>query len=246
MGIIRDWNALLQMLQISLPVCHFSFDLVYHKFCCCSVIKSCPTLWEPLDCRKPGSSVLYCLLEFAQIHVHWVRDASHLIPYHPLLLLLQSFWASVFHELTLCIMWPKCWNFSFSHSNEYLGLISLTCLISLQSKELSRVFSSTIIWKHQFFGAQPSLWPNSHIHTWLLEKTQLWLYKHFSAKWCLCFLILCLVCHSFPSKEQTSFNFMDAVTIHSDFGAQENKVCHCSHFSSSIWNQVMGSDAITF
>ena len=99
-----------------------------------------------------------------------------------------------------------------------------------KSKGLSRVFSSTIIWKHQFFGAQPSLWPNSHIHTWLLEKTQLWLYKHFSAKWCLCFLILCLVCHSFPSKEQTSFNFMDAVTIHSDFRAQEEEICHYFHF----------------
>ena len=43
-------------------------------------------------------------------------------------------------------------------------------LISLQSKGLSRIFSSTAIWKHQFFGTQPSLWANSHIRTWLLEK----------------------------------------------------------------------------
>ena len=42
--------------------------------------------------------------------------------------------------------------------------------ISLQSKGLSRVFSNTIVQKHQFFGAQPSLWFNSHIHTWPLEK----------------------------------------------------------------------------
>ena len=48
-----------------------------------------------------------------------------------------------------------------------LRLIDLT---SLQSKGLSIVFSSTKIWKQQFFGAQPSLWPKSHIHTWLLEK----------------------------------------------------------------------------
>ena len=46
----------------------------------------------------------------------------------------------------------------------------LTGLISLQSKGLSRVFSNTTVQKHQFFGAQLSLWPNSHIHTWLLEK----------------------------------------------------------------------------
>ena len=45
----------------------------------------------------------------------------------------------------------------------------LTGLISLLSKGLSEVFSSTTVWK-DFFGAQPSLWSNSHIHTWLLEK----------------------------------------------------------------------------
>ena len=42
--------------------------------------------------------------------------------------------------------------------------------ISLQSKGLSRVFSNTTVQKHQFFGAQPSLQSNSHIHTWPLEK----------------------------------------------------------------------------
>ena len=48
--------------------------------------------------------------------------------------------------------------------------LGLTGLISLQSKGLWRVFSSTPIWKHQFFGAQRSLWSNSHICTSLLEK----------------------------------------------------------------------------
>ena len=47
-----------------------------------------------------------------------------------------------------------------------LGLTSLILL----SKDLSRVFSSTRIWKHQFISIQPSLWSNSHIRTWLLEK----------------------------------------------------------------------------
>ena len=49
-------------------------------------------------------------------------------------------------------------------------LLGLTWLISLQSKGLSRVTSSTSIWKHQFFGAQPSFWSNSNICTWLLAK----------------------------------------------------------------------------
>ena len=45
-----------------------------------------------------------------------------------------------------------------------------TALISLQSKGLSRVFSNTTVQKHQFFSTQLSLWSNSHIYTWLLEK----------------------------------------------------------------------------
>jgi len=48
--------------------------------------------------------------------------------------------------------------------------LGLTSLISLQSKGLVRVFSNTTVQKHQFFSAQLSLWSNSHIHTWLLEK----------------------------------------------------------------------------
>ena len=42
--------------------------------------------------------------------------------------------------------------------------------ISLQSKGLSILFSNTTVQKHQFFGSQLSLWSNSHIHTWLLDK----------------------------------------------------------------------------
>ena len=45
--------------------------------------------------------------------------------------------------------------------------LGLTSMMSLQSKGLSRVFSKTSVRKHQFLGAQPSLWINSYIHTWL-------------------------------------------------------------------------------
>ena len=51
-----------------------------------------------------------------------------------------------------------------------LYLLGLTSLMSLKSKGLSKVFSNTTVHKHQFFSAQLSLWCNSHIHTWLLEK----------------------------------------------------------------------------
>ena len=49
--------------------------------------------------------------------------------------------------------------------------LGLTGLNFLQSKGLSRVFSTTTVQKHPFFSAQPSLWSNSHIRTWLLEKS---------------------------------------------------------------------------
>ena len=48
--------------------------------------------------------------------------------------------------------------------------LGLTSLVSLQSNGLSSVFCSTTVGKHQFFGAQPSLWSKPHIRTWLLEK----------------------------------------------------------------------------
>ena len=92
-----------------------------------------------------------------------------------ILLLLPSIFPSIREfssELALCIRWPKYWNFSFSLSNEYSGLISyiIDWLDLLAFKRLSGFFYNTTIQKHQFFSAQPSLWSNSHIHTWLLEK----------------------------------------------------------------------------
>ena len=68
--------------------------------------------------------------------------------------------------------------------------LGLTGLISLQSKRLSRVFSNITVQKRQFLGAQFSLWSNSHIHTWLKEKSYLWLDKPLLAKWCLWFLLM--------------------------------------------------------
>ena len=47
-----------------------------------------------------------------------------------------------------------------------------------------------------------------------------------------------------PTCQGASFNFMAAITVHSDFGAQENKICHCFHFSPSICHEVMGLDAM--
>ena len=117
--------------------------------------------------------------------------SNHLILCRPLLLLLSIFPSNrVFsNELVLCIRWSKYWSFSFSisPSNEYSGLISfrMDWFDLLAVKWLSKVFSSTIVQKHQFFSTQSSLWSNSHICTWLLEKHFLvaQMVQNLPAKW---------------------------------------------------------------
>ena len=100
-----------------------------------------------------------------------VMPSNHLILCRPLLLLISIFPSirDFSNESVLHIRWPKYWSFSFRNSpfSEYLRLISFRTdwFVLLQSKGLSRVFSSTTVQKHQFFGAQLSLWSNSHIHT---------------------------------------------------------------------------------
>ena len=103
--------------------------------------------------------------------IELVIPSSHLI-----LCLCLPLLSSVFPNIrvfsnvsALCIRWPKYWSFSFSisPSNEYLWLISLRInwFDLLAVRELSRVFSSTTVQKHQFFGTQPFLWSTSHICT---------------------------------------------------------------------------------
>ena len=94
------------------------------------------------------------LLKFAQTHVHCVGNAIQ--PSHPLLLLPSVFPSiRIFsNELALHIRWRKYWSvcFSISPSDVYSCWFPLG-LTGLQSKGISRVFSSTTIWKHQFFDA---------------------------------------------------------------------------------------------
>ena len=105
-----------------------------------------------MDCSMPGFPVHHHLLEPTQTHVHHVDDAIQ--PSHPLSSpspplsspsppVLNLSGIRIFsNESVLHIRWPKYWSFSFSISP-----------------------SNTTVQKHQFFGAQLSLWSNSHIHT---------------------------------------------------------------------------------
>ena len=129
------------------------------------------TSWTAACQASLSFTISWSLLKLLSIEL--VMPSNYLC--RPLLLLPSIFPSiKVFpNELTLCIRW-QYWSFSFSisPSNEYSGLISFRVdwFDLLASKGLSRVFSSTTVQNHQFFGTQPSLWSNSHIHTWPLEK----------------------------------------------------------------------------
>ena len=152
-----------------------------------------------MDCSMPGFPVLHCLPEFAQTNVHWVSDAIQ--PSHPVTFLSscpQSFPASgSFPMSQLFASGGQRFGASASALVLLMNIqdwfpLGLTGLISLQSNGLSRVFSSTTVQKHHFFHAQPSLWSNSRIHTWLLEKHGI---DYMDLCWqsdVLCFLIHCL------------------------------------------------------
>ena len=144
-----------------------------------SVRQSCLTLCDPMDYSMPGLPVHHQLPEFIQTHVHWVGDAIQ--PSHPLSASsLLTFnlsqhqglfkWVSSLHQVAKVL---ECQlqhqSFQWTPRTDFFPL-GWTGWISLQSKGLSRVFSNTTVQKHQFFGAQLSLYSNSHIHTWLLEK----------------------------------------------------------------------------
>ena len=147
------------------------------KSCCCSGIKSCLTLCNPwaAACQATlPSPISQSLLKFMSIEL--LMLSNHLILCRLLLLL-----PSVFP----CIkVFSNEWHFAShdqiigaSPSVSFLPMNiqdwfswGLTGLISLQPKELSKIFSSTTIQKHQFSSTQLSLWSNSHIRTWLLEK----------------------------------------------------------------------------
>ena len=142
-----------------------------------SLAQWCPTLCDPMDCSTPGFPVHHQLPELAQTHVHWVGDAIQ--PSHPLLSpsppafslsqhqgLFQ--WVSSSHQVTKILESASASVFPMNIQDWYP--LGLTGWISLQSKGLSWVFSNTTIQKHKFLDTQLSLWSNSHIHTWLLEK----------------------------------------------------------------------------
>ena len=130
-------------------------------FCCCySIAHSSPTLCDPMDCNMPGFPVHHQLLEPTQTHVHHISDViqlSHPLwsPSPPAFNLSQN--QGLFQWVSSSHLVGKVLEFSLTIIIKDWFPLGLTGWISLQSKGLLRVFSSTTVQKHQFFGAQFSL-----------------------------------------------------------------------------------------
>ena len=140
-----------------------------------SSVESLSRVWlgNLMDCSRASLSITNSQILLKLTFIESVMPSNRLILCP--LLLLASIFSSIrvfFNESVLHIRWPKywCWvQINWVNIQDWFPL-GLTALISLLSRD-SRVFSNTIVQKHQFSSAQLSLWSNSHIHKWLLEKT---------------------------------------------------------------------------
>ena len=133
------------------------------------------TPWTPAHQASLSFTVSLSLLKLMSTESVLHQPSHPLLSPSPLSLNLSQ------HQglLAYCTRWPEYWSFSFSISpyHQYSVLISLRIdwfnLLVVQG--ILKSLLQHHIWKHQFFSTQPSLWSNSHIHTWLLEKSQPWL-----------------------------------------------------------------------
>ena len=179
-----------------------------------------------------------------------VMLSSHLIFRYPLLLCLQSFPAAG--------SFPTSWLFtSNGHSVEASASVlpmniqgwsplGLTGLISLQSKWLSRVFSSTTTRKHPFFGTQPSLGSNPHICTPLLEKPYFWLYRLVGKVMSLLFNMLCRFTIVFLPRSKHLFTSWLQSLSTVIWDPKKIKSVTASTFSPFICHEVMGLSLHSF
>ena len=149
------------------------------------------------------------------------------------------------NELALHIKWSKFWSssfsFSISPSNEYSGLISFRIdwfeLLAVQGtlKSLIQLHSSkaSILQHSAFFMVQLS-----HLYMITGKTIALTIWTFVRKVMSLLFNMLSRFIIAFLWKSKHLFNFMAAVTTTVIFGAQENKICHCLHFSSFYlpWN----------
>ena len=132
------------------------------------------TPWTAASQTPVSSTISWSLLKFMSIEL--VIFSNHLIVYCPILLCLHFFPASgsfpvsqLFTSGGLSIEAPASASVLPRNIHRWFPL-GWTGLIFSLSKGISKVFSDTTVWNHQFFDIQPSLWSNSYVCTWLPEK----------------------------------------------------------------------------
>ena len=190
-------------------------------------------------CQSPLSFIIsqsllrFMFTESVMLSIYLIFCCSHL--------LLPSIFPSIrvfSNELVLCTRWAKYWSSSFSTSpsNEYTGLISfridwfylLAVQGTLNSLLQHHTLKASILWYSTFFMLQLS-----YPYMTTGKSIALTICTFIGKVMSLLFNRLSRFFIAFFPKEQVSFNLMAAVTICSDFGAQENIICHCFHFSPS-------------
>ena len=218
-----------------------------------SVTQSCPTFCDPMNRRVPGCSVHHHLPSSLKLKsIESVMPSSQLILCHPLLLLppIPPSIRVYSNESTLRMKWPKYWSFSFSisPSNEHPGLISFKMdwldFLEVQGtlKSLLQHHSSkaSILRHSAFFTVQLS-------HPYMTTGKTIALTRQTLVGKVMSLLLNMLSRLVILSFQGVSvFNFMAAITICSDFGAQNIKSDTVSTVSPSISHEVMGPDAMIF
>ena len=204
-----------------------------------------PTLWTSTS-QASVYFISQILLQLMSIES--VMPSKHLTLCHPRLSLPSIFprIKVFFNESALLIRKPKFWNFSISPSNEHSGLISFSIdwfdLLAVQGtlKSLLQHHSSksSNLQHSAFFMVQLSH-PYLTTGKTIALPNQIFIGKVMS----LLFNMLSRFTIVFLSRSN-SLNFMAAVTVCNDFGAQENKTCRCFHFFPFIYHEVVGLEAM--
>ena len=167
------WEVTGEGCALTLPFPAYPFSFLY---CCCLLAQLCLTLCDPMDCSMPrlpcpslspgvcsNSCSLgrwcYPTISSSAVPLSFCSRSFPASGSFPMSRLFASGGPSIEASASVFPMNIQDW-----------FPLGLTGLIFLLSKGVSGDFSNTIVQTHHFFSAQPSVWSNSHIHIWLVEK----------------------------------------------------------------------------
>ena len=213
-----------------------------------SVTQSCPTIWDPMNCSTPGLPVHHQLPEFTPTPVHQVSDAIQ--PSQPLSSPFPPALNRSQHQsfpVSQLFAWggqstgvSALGSFLPKNTQAWspLGWTSWDC----KEKSLLQYHSSkaSILWCSAFFTVQPS-----HPYMTTGKTIALTRWTFVGKVMSLLLNVLSRLVITFLPRSKR-LNFMAAVTICRDFGAQENKICHCFHLFPLLFAMGLGAMILSF